>query len=299
MLSETWTFIANPISGQGKALGIIPKLIEPLKALGIHPLVEWTTGAGQAEIIASHAINNGINTIIACGGDGTIHEVVNGIMKSEKQDEVKMGIIPLGRCNDFASTFHIPKKLPEIVSYLKSKRFQTVDLGCVNDRFFTTVATLGFDSEVNRFVSSRSSPIFRRGTLAYIYGIFASLFRYKDVWVTFKSDLWEFSGKIFLAATANTPTYAGRMKIAPTAVVDDGHLDMCMVKSVSRFEVLRMFPKVFSGGHISHPAVSMQRVTQLEITAEEELLICADGEAITKTPAIISIAPSALQVLVP
>ncbi len=299
MLPENWTFIANPISGRGRALKILPQLLDSLRDSGINSSVEWTTGAGQAEAIASRVVGNGSHSIIACGGDGTIHEIVNGIMKSKQNHSVNFGIIPLGRCNDFASTFQIPKNPPEIIRYLLRKKTRMVDLGRVNDRFFTTVATLGFDSEVNQFVSSRSSPLFKRGTLAYVYGIFASLFRYQDVWVSLKGDFGEFNGKIFLAATANTPTYAGRMKVAPTALVDDGYLDICLVNSVSRLQVLRMLPKVFSGGHTSHPAVSMLRVSQLEIEANENLLICADGEPITKTPATIEIVPGALQVLVP
>lgn len=300
MLTKTWTFVANPISGRGKALSMVHKLIHPLESSGIRPVIEWTTAPHQAEEITTRAIANGSETIIACGGDGTIHEVVNGIMKSSSNhNPINLGIIPLGRCNDFASTFHIPKKEFEIIGYLLNGKTRMVDLGSINDRFFTTVATLGFDSEVNRFVASRSSPVFRRGTLAYVYGIFASLFHYKDVWVSLKGDFGEFQGNIFLAATANTPTYAGRMKIAPTAVVDDGYLDICLVNSVSRLQVLRMLPRVFSGGHVSHPAVSMTRVVSVEIESEDPLLICADGEPITNTPATIKVIPSALSVLVP
>ena len=123
------------------------------------------------------------------------------------------------------------------------------------------------------------------------------MIRYRSPWVHLKGDFGEYEGFLLLAATGNTSRYGGRMKITPSAVVDDGLLDVCLVEAVSRREVVRMFPKVFSGKHVSHPAVSMKQTQRLEVESLAPLWLWADGEPIAQTPATIEVVHHALSVV--
>ena len=299
-MKGSWSIIANPVSGRGKGKRNASRLAQLLNRSGIQINVLWTTGPGEAQWLAGQAVKDGIDGLLVCGGDGTLHEVINGLLSTSKHpDQVPIGIVPSGRCNDLAACLKLPKEPSRIVDTLASSSVRQVDLGRIGDQYYSTVATLGFDSSVSEYVADGRSPRFFVGTSAYLYGAFVQLIRYKDVNVKVSGDSLDFEGPIFLAATGNTPSYGGRMQIAPSAVVDDGLLDLCLVKSVSRVEVVKMVPRIFNGGHVNHPAVSLHRVKRLTIESEAPLWLWADGERMTQTPATIEVVPKALSVLVP
>ena len=259
-----------------------------------------TDAPGDAENLAAEAFKAGATRVVACGGDGTVHEVVNGMMSAAMgARDTALGILPSGRCNDLNFALGLPKKPADAVKSLAQSTCRPIDLGRIGGRFFTTIATLGFDSEVSQYVNQGSPPSFLRGTAAYLYAAVVKLVRYRSHWVHLKGDFGEFEGAVFLVATGNTSRYGGLMKVTPSAIVDDGLLDICVVRPVPRLEVLRMIPKTFSGGHVSHPAVSMHQTRRLEINSKEPLWLWADGERITQTPATIEIVPQAMSVLVP
>jgi diacylglycerol kinase (ATP) len=137
-----------------------------------------------------------------------------------------------------------------------------------------------------------------RGAIAYLYGVLVTLVRYACKQVSVKGDFGEFRGPVFLVATANARQYGGGMKIVPEASIDDGCLDVCIVRPVSKLQVVRMLPGVFSGAHVTHPAVDIKKSRLLEIASAEPLSLWADGEPIGSTPATIEVVPQALRVLV-
>ncbi len=160
---------------------------------------------------------------------------------------------------------------------------RTVDLGRAGGRYFSIVSSLGFDAEVSAYVDEGRHPGFLKGTIAYLYAVLVKLFRYRDVMVTLKGDFGEYQGPIFLAATGNAPYYGGGMRVLPQADMADGWLDLCLVKSVRRVEVVLMLPRVFKGGHSSHSKVSMHRVRRLEIDSPEPLWLWGRRRAIGPT----------------
>ena len=300
MSGESWAIIANPVAGRSRAERHAGLLASAIEQKGEPVVVSLTAGAGDAEELARTAANSGATRIVACGGDGTVHEVVNGIKSSANDgDGIALGIISTGRCNDLNFALGLPQDSTEAVDYLVRSEVRTVDLGRIGDRYFTTIATLGFDSEVSQYVAEGSPPRFLRGTPAYLYGAVIKLIKYRSQWVSLKGDFGEFEGAVFLAATGNTTRYGGRMKVTPSAIIDDGLLDVCLVRPVPRLEVLRMLPKTFRGRHVDHPAVSMYQTRRLEIDSREPLSLWADGELITQTPATIEVVPRGLSVLVP
>ena len=233
-----------------------------LTSAGVSNQVLYTSRPGDAEELARKAVEEGSVGVLACGGDGTLHEVINGVMGHPLASEVTVGVIPAGRCNDFVAAMDLPKTADGVARLIAAGKSRQIDLGVVGHRYFATVATLGFDSAVSQYVADGHVPRFLSGTPSYLYAIFLQILRYRDAMVHLEGEDFEYSGRIFLAATANTAQYGGNMKIAPGAVADDGALDVCLVQSVSRWEVVKMVPRVFSGGHLTNPAVSMHRVNE-------------------------------------
>ena len=300
MARASWTLIANPVSGRGRALRVMPKLIERLESDGVEATVAWTQGPDDAEALAKQAVEQGAALVVACGGDGTVHQAINGIMAAcGPGSPLPLGIVPLGRCNDLSTALGVPRSVQGAADTLLRGRLRTIDLARATGRYFSTVATLGFDSAVTEYVATGSSPLFRRGTIAYFYAVMVKLLRYRDVSVCLRGESWEYEGPIFLAATGNTSSYGGRFRIVPAAVMDDGLLTICLIRSAPRWEVLMALPRLFTGSHVRHPKVSVEQARRMEVHSTVPLSIWADGERVASTPTVIEIVPKALSVLVP
>jgi diacylglycerol kinase (ATP) len=299
MGQEIWQIIANPIAGRGRAAKQAQFLERALESKRNKVTLTVTLSKGDAEKAAAAAVKSGVTKIVVSGGDGTVHEVINGIMSaSQGSTNTAIGILPNGRCNDLAWALGIPNNPALSMETVLQGASRLIDLGRISDRYFSTVATLGFDSEVAEYVNNGLAPFFLRGAAAYVYAALVKLIHYRSPSVYLKGDFGEYKGPIFLVATGNTPRYGGRIKIAPTAKVDDGQLDVCLTKEVPRLEVLRMITKSFNGGHVDHPAVSIKQTRRLEIESAEPMWLWADGEPMSLTPATIEVIPQALRVLV-
>jgi diacylglycerol kinase (ATP) len=294
--------VTNPTAGRGKARILAEDVKARLRAEGRKAEVALTQGAGDAGRLAAEALAAGAFVVAGCGGDGTLQEIANVLAGTP----CAMGFLPVGRCNDLARALGIvstdsPEKLAR---NLLSPTPRKIDLGVygplaggsgVQKRYFCTVATLGFDSDVSRFVETRKLPV--KGTLAYLYGIVRVLLAYRCPRVRLRGDFGEWEGRILLAATGNTPFYGGAMQIAPGARLDDGLFHVCVVREVPRRTVLRILPQVFKGQHIHHPAVQLLQTKRLEIeTQDSSEWICADGESLGQTPALLENAAQVLHV---
>ena len=291
---QDFVLIANPISGKGKATAIAENAYQQLTANGGKGRLELTTQSGDANRFAREAVENGLHRIIVCGGDGTIHEVVNAI--AQKPDVV-LGLLPCGKGNDLAGALKIPKNPADAIDVLLNGTPRQIDLGKIGEHYFDTIVTCGYDAEVSRRVTEGGVPF--SGTAAYVYAAITMLFRYKSPVVRLEGDFGVYEGNILLTATGITSSYGGGMKILPDAVMDDGLLDVCIIKPIPRLTVLRMLVKLFWGGHTSHPAVEIHRTKSLTIHTHPPILLCADGERICYTPVTIEIIERGLRVLVP
>ncbi|HEY3244504.1 MAG TPA: diacylglycerol kinase family protein, partial [Phycisphaerae bacterium] len=270
--------------------------------------LRFTTARGAAESIARDAIDSRpadrTLCLVPCGGDGTIQEVVNAMLVpgATASDRVILGVAPGGRCNDFASAFGIRPDARQIAEVLRAGHTEQIDVGRVNERCFCTVAALGFDAAVARFVNQMKMPLV--GTPAYVYGVLRVLFRYDAVPMrltlgTPRGNERVIDGPVFLAATANTESYGGKMRIAPGASPRDGQLDLCLVSEISRGRVLRLLHRVLKGRHTELPEIEMIRTPSLRIESATPQEIWADGEFHATTPATIEVLPGALRMLVP
>lgn len=285
--------VANPKSGSGRGMGYAERARGLLTANQASVEIRPTTARGDAEAFALEGVNGGYTCIAACGGDGTIHEVVNALAGTD----VSLGILPCGRGNDFARAMGIPSSPAEAATVLVQGHTQRCDLGKVNDRYFATVVTLGFDSEVARLVYEGAVPF--KGTAAYLFGVARLLRTYRGVGLRMTGDFGTINQTVLLAATGNTSTYGGGIRIAPNASPTDGALDICLVRMMSAGRILRIFPRVYWGGHLNHPSIFSYRTGSLKLETDQPVVLFADGEPVGETPAEITAVPGALRVVCP
>lgn len=306
--------ILNPASGR-RDLRKAEEVLRRLEQVGEARLAQ-TEGRGHARRLATEALAAGASLVVGCGGDGTLQEIASALAGSG----AAMGIVPVGRCNDFARAlgFTLKETPSQLADILISGPTRRVDVGVVEpsaaasvpavavphpafstDRpAFCTVATLGFDSSVNRYVEQHRLAL--KGTAAYLYAIARVLMNLKCPRVRLRGDFGLFEGEILLAATANSPFYGGAMHIAPGARLDDGLFHVCIVRAVHRCTVLRMLPKVMRGAHLSHPAVQLAKTSYLDIqTPDGPEWVCADGESLAQTPLVLRNIARVLQVRAP
>ncbi len=300
---STALIVVNPTSGRGRAKRLAEALSQRLGAEGCRAEIGETSEQGDGERIAREACTATTgppDCMVACGGDGTIQEVANALagLRDELGDNCPvMGVAPAGRCNDFARALGIPKDPQVIGDILLHCSAQPIDLGCVNGRYFCTVATLGVDAAVSSFVDRMRMPL--RGTFAYIYGSLRVLLRYRPYRVRLRGDFGDIEQAVFLASSANTSTYGGAIEIAPGAVPTDGQLKLCVIDRVSRLRAFTLLPLVLLGWHRSLKIVRFIDTQAVSIEADEPFEIWADGEQVATTPATIEVAPAAVRVLLP
>ncbi len=291
-MSNHWTIIANPVSGRGRARRIGERVADLLHERGIDADLMMSEAPGDCERLAREVLARGVRQVVACGGDGTVHEVVNGLANSD----AVLGVVPCGRGNDLARALGLSSDVEDVVNTLVHGVDRAIDVGKVGARFFATVASLGFDTAVAQRARSRPSRL--GGTAFYCLAVLRTLSGYRSPFVRLRGDFGVFEGRILLAATANAPFYGSGIKIAPDAIVDDGVLDVCIVADVSHWTVLRMFLRAYSGAHVGHSAVRVVQTRTLQIESDDSLWIFADGEPMCEVPAKIEVVPSALKVKV-
>ena len=311
---NNFILIANPISGKGRAKSTAEQAHAALTESGQQGQLVFTSAAGDAKHLAHEAVTEGVRFVIACGGDGTLHEVVNGIATVP---DVVLGVIPCGRGNDFAAAIGVPLKPEAAIQTLLSGTPIHVDLGhCyqnntvgasstrdsdnrqpTTNNYFTTIATCGYDAEVSRR-AAKGTPLFA-GTASYALAAVETLFYYEPPVVHIEGEFGTYDGEILLAATGITNRYGGGFKIVPNARINDGLFDVCIIRPVSELTVLRLMVTLFWGGHVSHPAVSIHRTRAITIQAETPLLLYADGEPMSETPVTIETIKGGLVVMAP
>jgi diacylglycerol kinase (ATP) len=252
-----------------------------------------TTRAGQATELARQAAEEGASLVVAAGGDGTCGEVANGIVGTP----ARLGILPLGTGNDFARCAGISENLQTAVENLFTGKPRRVDLGWVNGRYFLNIAGCGFDAAVAERVNRGFR--FVSGTAAYIAAVVHTLITFKPPHMRITMDDEEVYLRALLCTVANTQSYGGGMRIAPYAQIDDGLLDVCIAQVVGKLEFLRVFPRVYSGTHISHPRFLMRTAQRVRVESTPPAPVLVDGDVMGTTPAEFRVYPAAIEVILP
>jgi len=289
--------IVNPVAGRGRGRRAWTVVGPALRDAGIRYEETFEEEPGQAIPIAEDATRAGYDVIVAVGGDGTVHEVVNGIMRAGVKEQPAVAIIPGGTGNDFARAVGIPKDPLAAGRLLLSGARRRVDIGQVNERYFVGISGVGFDAEVAAKVNRW--PKWVGGTTVYVAAILSMLVTYSLAPTRIVLDGREERLRLFLLAAANTPWYGGGMYMAPHARADDGYLEVITARDLGKLETLGLLPKVFSGAHLGHRKVAHQAVREVRVESDVRLSIHADGETVGQVPAVFRAVPGAIEVIVP
>ncbi len=289
--------IVNPTSGKGKGGKSAPELGRLLHQRGIDAALLVAGSAEEALEMARRAIADGVDAIVAAGGDGTINLAIQAVAGTD----TPLAVIPLGTGNDNARLLGLPlDDIEACVDAIADFTVRSVDLGEVTTadgthRWFLGVLSSGFDSCVNERANVMRWP---KGEARYLVGILAELRTFKPVPYRVVVDGNEMRGEGMLVAVGNGTSYGGGMKVCEGAVPDDGELTLTWLHEVSKFEFLRVFPSVYKGTHISHRAVEQINGREITLDAPGQI-VYADGERIGPLPADVKVHPGALRVVVP
>jgi YegS/Rv2252/BmrU family lipid kinase len=286
--------IVNPKAGSGKTLRLLPNLKRWLSQ-SPHEFsfrIPESPDEMRSEII--HASSHGIDAILLSGGDGTVHQALPAIVEID----LPFGFLPCGRGNDFARNIGLPMDLKKNCFFPSNLSFRKLDLPTLNQKTpFVAIAYVGFDAEVNGLANHQKG--YFGGTLGYIICVLKALKKFKpfEVEMTIDDQIWR--ERVMMVTVANAPFYGGGMKITPHAIMDDGVLDICMVKEIPKWELLQQFPKVFKGTHIFHPRIMMKTGKRIKIVSEERREVFADGEYAGNLPIECTIGNQTVKVLAP
>lgn len=282
--------LANPTSGRGRGARVLAETMEYLERNRLRYQVIASSSLAQSLSELSQISLSEYERVLVVGGDGMIHHVINTLAKNT-ESAVPVGIVPAGTGNDFARALGLDVKRPsKNLDLFLSSESKAVDLGEVNGTRFGAICSTGFDSIVNERANGMRWP---QGRRKYDLAMIQELPRFKPRRYRITIDDHIRDVQAMLIAVGNGSSYGGGMKVCPEANLNDGLLDVMILNPVPKFEFLRIFPKVYSGSHTSHPQVEVIRGREIHI--EGEAITYADGERIAPTPVHIKVLPGALR----
>ena len=268
--------ILNPWAGRGAGGRIRAALLGHLAAHGLYADLDVTEGPRDAIRLARHAADSH-DVVVAVGGDGTVHEVVNGLAQAANGGvTAPLGVIPIGTGDDFAYMIGLARNgVEEAVTRLAQGTPRLVDLGRVNDEYFDNEVGVAFSGQANIESRKISAPL---GPLVYLIAVFRCLMGYPLPHLRIAWEGGSVERDILLASIANGQRTGGQFWIAPQADIEDGVFDLVFANAIGRLEILRLLPKVMKGTHIYEPPVSVVRSSWVTIDAPGGIPVHADGE---------------------
>ncbi len=277
----TMRLIVNPAAGRGQAARLAPEAGRILEGLGVPFDVQRTTQPEEATRLAEQASQEGCRPVVALGGDGTINEVLNGLVRAHVNGGPvgTMAVIPAGSGNDFNYMLRPSDGLEGACRRLAEGRTRLIDVGRIDERYFANGVGIGFDAVVN-VVSRRHRRL--RGLPLYLLAVLETVFiYYKAPLLTIRYDDAEVTAPMLMISAMNGRRFGGGFLVTPQAKVDDGLLDLCLARQVSRPGILRLIPHFIRGTHVQQPTVTMARARKVTVTSEAGLASHVDGEIYT------------------
>jgi diacylglycerol kinase (ATP) len=279
----------NPTSGRGRAQRQAKLAGEYFRSRDIDVReIEGTSLQDFRKKLLIFLDSEKVSGVIALGGDGFIHEIIQHLVSRD----IPLGVIPCGTGNDFARSigvFDLP--FSRQLELIEKHDATHIDLGTVQDQWFAAILSSGFDALVNDRANSMRWP---RGRLRYNIAMIEKLIALRPHSYRIRVDERYLEVQATLVTVANGSSYGGGMKVCPDASINDGLFDVMVLGRVSRIELLKVFPKVYRGGHVGHPAVTFYRCNEIEIDGSGSSF--ADGEPIAQLPLIAKCVSAALKV---
>jgi diacylglycerol kinase (ATP) len=279
----------NPASGRGRAQRQAKLAGEYFRSRDIDVReIEGTSLQDFRKKLLICLDSEEVSGVIALGGDGFIHEIIQHLVSRD----IPLGVIPCGTGNDFARSigvFDLP--FSRQLELIEKHDATHIDLGTVQDQWFAAILSSGFDALVNDRANSMRWP---RGRMRYNIAMIEKLIALRPHSYRIRVDERYLEVQATLVTVANGSSYGGGMKVCPDASITDGLFDVMVLGRVSRIELLKVFPKVYRGGHVGHPAVTFYRCNEIEIDGSGSSF--ADGEPIAQLPLIAKCVSAALKV---
>jgi len=281
--------LVNPTSGGGRGGRLLDPVAERLRRSGAEVDVLVGRDGAEALDLLRDRVAAGVDGVVALGGDGLVNialQVVGGT-------DVPLGVVPAGTGNDIARSLGLSAgDATAAVDLVVLGGTRTVDLGRADGRWFAGVLGSGFDSMVNERANRMTWP---RGRSRYNLAILAELRTFRPVPFVLELDGVPWSTEAMLVAVGNGSSYGGGMRVCPAARLDDGLLDVTVLGPISKAEFIRVFPTVYKGTHVHHPAVTSRRARMVSLSSEG-VTAYADGERVSRLPVTCEAVPGALDV---
>jgi diacylglycerol kinase (ATP) len=299
---NTTVFLVNPASANGKTGRRWPQIARAAQAAGLRGEAIFSERPGQLGDLAREAADEGASLLVVVGGDGTVHEVVNGIAQREG---VELAVVPRGTGWDFARTHGIPKRLGEALRIAVEGTARPFDLGRAAyaadgkevSAWFANMASVGMSGAVARKANTTTKALGAK--TSYLLALGVVFARWKNVHLQVRVDDEGRNALMEDVIVAVGRYLAGGMMITPDAEPDDGLFDVLLIGDVTKTELVRVMPKIYRGTHLPHPKGEVLRGRTVSIEADDALPIQLDGEQPGTTPARFEIVPAAIRLRVP
>jgi YegS/Rv2252/BmrU family lipid kinase len=296
--------IANPRAGRGKVDAALPQVERVLRDEGLDYRIVRTTHPGHATEAARHALRNGERFLVAVGGDGTVHEVVNGMIRNGTPiaPDAVLAVVAAGSGCDFVRTFGLPGDAELAARRLASGRVRVIDVGTVTctdgdaerTRYFVNIAEAGLGGAV----VARTARLGRfLGAARYASGFALTLPGFRSAPVRLDADGHAFGWRAFNVVVANCRFYGGGMQISPKSDPGDGLLDV-LVMTGPKSDAFATLPKVYRGTHLPHRNIAELRAGRIRLDSDRPFPVEADGEVVGTTPVSFGIIPGAIRLKV-
>ena len=276
------TVIVNPIAGRGAGARLSSQIVECLQGCGLDFELVTTIAPGHATALARDATGQGSGAVVAVGGDGTVNEVLNGLIQAdENPDGTALAVLPIGTGNDFAFSAGLPLNLPEACQVVARGQSRILDVGWVQTdneepRYFGNGVGIGFDAIVN--IESRKVKRLR-GFLVYLVSVLKTMaFYYNAPQVTIRIDHADLVQPSMMVSVMNGHRFGGGFYMTPGSQMDDGLFDLCVAGKVSRLRMLGLVPQFMRGSHTGDPHITMSQGRQVTVVSESPWASHVDGE---------------------
>jgi YegS/Rv2252/BmrU family lipid kinase len=300
--SET-VFLVNPAAEGGSVGRSWPELAHRAAALGLSGDALLSERPGHLGELAGRAVEQGASLVVAVGGDGTVNEIVQGLVG---HDGAQLAVIPRGTGWDFARTYRIPRRLEDAVAVARDGRMRAIDLGRAHYRgwdgreaksYFANIASAGMSGAIAKRANETSKAL--GGKISYAWATFTVFARWRNDEVRVTVDGDARTGRMHDVVVANGRFFGGGMMICPEAEPDDGVFDVLLIGDLTKRDLLLTLPKTYRGRHLPHPKAELLRGAVVEVDAPEPLPVELDGEQPGTTPIRLEIVPAALRLRVP
>jgi YegS/Rv2252/BmrU family lipid kinase len=304
-VSET-VFLVNPASANGSTGKKWPELERRAALLGLEGRTVVSQAAGELGGLAADAVRAGAQLLVVVGGDGTVHEVVDGLMKAGLGGQVELAVLPRGTGKDFVRSLRIPGSFDKAIEVARSGRVREIDVGRATfvatdgspgEAYFANFAGAGISGAIAKRANA-TTKVFG-GKLSFLWATVAVFLRWKPTRMTVTIDRELRDGLLLEALAMNGDYTAGGMWMAPEAQADDDAFDVVLIGNFSKLEFVRTFPKLYKGRHVSHRKIDVIRARELRVQSATPLPIVLDGEAPGSTEVRFVVVPGALRLRVP